>query len=267
MPEVETTVRGLSQVLTGEKIIEVKVCRSNLRRPIPYDIQERLIGSTIISFDRRAKYGIIFNDREDALIFHLGMSGRWKINPETIEKHDHFILKTENNRCVSLYDPRRFGSLDLIKTKDLLIWPYFKKLGPEPLTGDFNIEYLKSRLARSATSIKKLLLNQQVVAGVGNIYACEALYQAGVHPERSGNSLNKQEIASIIEAIKEILQKAIAEGGSTLKDYARPSGELGYFSAQFKVYGKEDALCECGATIERSVMGGRSTFFCSSCQK
>lgn len=267
LPEVETTVRGLSEVLVGEKITEVKVRRAALRRPIPSDIQERLIGSIIVSLDRRAKYGIIINDRDDALIFHLGMSGRWKINPQNIEKHDHFILETGSHRCVSLYDPRRFGSLDLVKKSQLPEWTYFKKLGPEPLTIDFSPEYLQKKLSCSATPIKKALLDQKLVAGIGNIYACEALYQSKIHPERSGKSLNRSEISALVFAIKEILNRAIAEGGSTLKDYARPNGELGYFSTQFKVYGKEGQKCMCGNTIERYSLGGRSTFFCPSCQR
>ncbi|MCA1955319.1 bifunctional DNA-formamidopyrimidine glycosylase/DNA-(apurinic or apyrimidinic site) lyase [Zymomonas sp.] len=267
LPEVETTVRGLSEVLMGEKIIDVKLYRTSLRRPIPSDIQERLVGSTIVSLSRRAKYGIIVNDRDDALIFHLGMSGRWKINPENFEKHDHFVLKTKNNRVVSLCDPRRFGSLDLVEKSQLSEWPYFKKLGAEPLTENFSPEYLQKKLFSSPTPIKKALLDQKIVAGVGNIYACEALYQAKIHPHRAGKNLTLTEITALVFAVKDILQKAIAEGGSTLKDYARPNGELGYFSTKFKVYGKEGEACKCGCTIERVSLGGRSTFFCSSCQK
>lgn len=267
LPEVETTVRGLSEVLMGEKIIDVKVRRVSLRRPIPSDIQERLKGSTIISLSRRAKYGIIVNNRDDALIFHLGMSGRWKINPENFEKHDHFVLQTKNNFIVSLYDPRRFGSLDLVKKNQLLEWSYFRNLGPEPLTGNFNPEYLQKKLFSSSAPIKKILLDQKVVAGIGNIYACEALHQAKIHPQRPSKNLNFDEITSLVFSIKNILQKAIAEGGSTLKDYARPNGELGYFSNKFKVYGKEGEQCKCGHTIERYTLGGRSTFLCSSCQK
>ncbi|AEI37018.1 MAG: bifunctional DNA-formamidopyrimidine glycosylase/DNA-(apurinic or apyrimidinic site) lyase [Zymomonas mobilis subsp. pomaceae] len=267
LPEVETTVRGLEKVLLGKKLESVKAFRNNLRRPIPEDIIERLEGCIVSSLGRRAKYGLIFTNRQDVLVFHLGMSGRWRIDPSIIEKHDHFLIKTADGCCVTLYDPRRFGSLDLVKREVLAIWPYFLKLGPEPLSDDFTVDFLAEKLTRYSSSIKKILLNQNIVAGLGNIYVCETLYKSGIHPSRSGKSLNFQEIESLVKNIKLILEEAISKGGSTLRDYAQPDGELGYFSNFFQVYGKEGDKCQCGTPIMRSIEGGRSTYFCPSCQK
>ena len=188
LPEVETTVRGLARVLRGRRIARVEARRPDLRRALPVDLGQRLTGARVTGLHRRAKYGLIDMDRGDTLVFHLGMSGKWRVDPAEIEKHDHFIVETDEGRRVALNDPRRFGSLDLVRTEELEEWPPFKALGPEPL--DLNERELRRRLAGRSAAIKLLLLDQRVVAGLGNIYVCEALYRAGIHPSRPGGSIS-----------------------------------------------------------------------------
>jgi formamidopyrimidine-DNA glycosylase len=214
---------------------------------------------------RRAKYGLIDTDRGDTLVFHLGMSGRWRVDPNAVEKHDHFILETDEGRRVALNDPRRFGSLDIVRTAQLQEWPPFKALGPEPL--DMDAAELKRRLAGRSAAIKLLLLDQRIVAGLGNIYVCEALHRAGIHPARAGGSVSLQRLQRLVPAIHDVLAEAIEAGGSTLRDFSSPDGELGYFSKSFAVYDREGRPCDCGGTVKRMVQGGRSTFYCSKCQR
>src|SRR5689334_10085910 len=237
LPEVETTVRGLSRVLEGRRIARVEARRPDLRRALPVDLGQRLTGSRVVGLRRRAKYGVIDTDRGDTLVFHLGMSGRWRVDPTEIEKDDHFIIETDEGRRVALNDPRRFGSLDLERTEQLEDWPPFKALGPEPL--DLDARDLKRRLAGRSAAIKLLLLDQRIVAGLGNIYVCEALYRAGIHPARAGGSISLPRLEKLVVAIKEVIAEAIEAGGSTLRDYAAPDGELGYFSKTFAVYDRE----------------------------
>ncbi len=174
LPEVETTVRGLEQVLLGQTITAATPRRADLRWPMPVDLGQRLTGSTIIGLGRRAKYGLIHTNRDDTLIFHLGMSGRWRVDPDALEKHDHFVLDTDSGRRVTLYDPRRFGSLDLMATGDLTSYRAFVAMGPEPLSEDFTAAVLATALSGRNAPIKAMLLNQTIVAGLGNIYVCEA---------------------------------------------------------------------------------------------
>lgn len=265
LPEVETTVRGLERVLRGHRIARVEARRPDLRRALPVDLGQRLTGSRVISMRRRAKYGLIDTDRGDTLVFHLGMSGRWRVDPTEVEKHDHFIIETDEGRRVALNDPRRFGSLDLERTEQLEDWPPFKALGPEPL--DLDARDLKRRLAARTAAIKLLLLDQSIVAGLGNIYVCEALYRAGIHPRRAGGSISIERLKRLVPAIHDVLEEAIAAGGSTLRDFSSPDGELGYFSKKFAVYDREGQPCACGGKVKRIVQGGRSTFFCSKCQR
>jgi formamidopyrimidine-DNA glycosylase len=265
LPEVETTVRGLERVLRGHRIARVEARRPDLRRALPVDLGQRLTGSRVISLRRRAKYGLIDTDRGDTLVFHLGMSGRWRVDPTEVEKHDHFIIETDEGRRVALNDPRRFGSLDLERTEQLEDWPPFKALGPEPL--DLDARDLKRRLAARTAAIKLLLLDQSIVAGLGNIYVCEALYRAGIHPRRAGGSISIERLKRLVPAIHDVLEEAIAAGGSTLRDFSSPDGELGYFSKKFAVYDREGQPCACGGKVKRIVQGGRSTFFCSKCQR
>ena len=265
LPEVETTVRGLERILKGRRIARIEARRPDLRRALPVDLGQRLTGARVTQLGRRAKYGLIGTDRGDTLVFHLGMSGRWRVDPTEIEKHDHFIIETDDGRRVALNDPRRFGSLDLVRSKELAIWPAFAALGPEPL--EITPQELKRRLAGRSAAIKLLLLDQRIVAGLGNIYVCEALYRAGIHPRRAGGSISLERLRRLVPAIHDVLAEAIAAGGSTLRDFASPDGELGYFSKHFAVYDREGLSCACGGTVRRIVQGGRSTFYCPRCQR
>ena len=265
LPEVETTVRGLAKVLQDRRLASVEARRPDLRRALPVDLGQRLTGARVSGLRRRAKYGLIDTDRGDTLVFHLGMSGHWRVDPGAIGKHDHFILQTDDGRVVALNDARRFGSLDLIATNELQDWPPFKALGPEPL--DLDPRELQRRLAGRTAAIRLLLLDQRIVAGLGNIYVCEALYRAGIHPKRAGGSVSLRRLQRLVPAIRDVLDEAIAAGGSTLKDFASPDGELGYFSKAFAVYDREGRPCGCGGTVRRFVQGGRSTFYCPACQR
>ena len=264
LPEVETTVRGLARVLQGRRIERVEARRPDLRRALPDDLGQRLTGARVVGLHRRAKYGVIDTDRGDSFVFHLGMSGHWRIDPGEVRKHDHFIVETDEGRRLALNDARRFGSLDLVRTGELQDWPPFEALGPEPF--ELTAEELRARLKGRSAAIKLLLLDQRIVAGLGNIYVCEALYRAGIHPRRAGGSVSLERLRRLVPAIKEVLTEAIEAGGSTLRDFASPDGELGYFSKTFAVYDREGRPCGCGGTVRRIVQGGRSTFYCPSCQ-
>lgn len=267
LPEVETTVAGLRKILDGERIARAQPRRENLRWPFPLDLRQRLTGAKIIGLSRRAKYGLVHTDRDDTLIFHLGMSGRWRIDPQQIEKHDHFILETDSGRIAALNDPRRFGSLDIMPTAQVVEYKAFINMGPEPLSDDFTVERLKAKLTGKSSIIKTALLDQRVVAGLGNIYVCEALYMAGILPSSKAGSISRGRLTKLVAAIKQVLASAIDAGGSTLRDFAAPDGELGYFSNQWLVYGKEGDRCTQGHIILRRVDGGRSTFYCTKCQR
>jgi len=267
LPEVETTVAGLRSVLEGEIIVRAEPRRADLRWPIPVDLRQRLTGARIETLGRRAKYGLIHTDREDTLIFHLGMSGRWRVDPAEIEKHDHFILETASGRVVALNDHRRFGSLDIIDSPQLDSYRFFEKMGPEPLSLAFDANVLRDALHDRKAPIKAMLLNQNIVAGLGNIYVCEALHMAGIDPRAPASSISKPRLVRLVVAIKEVLTAAIAAGGSTLRDFAAPDGELGYFAKDWRVYGREGQDCGCGALVQRRVDSGRSTFYCAKCQR
>ena len=267
LPEVETTVRGLRPVLAGQRIARVDTHRGDLRRAFPDDLRQRLTGATVTSLGRRAKYGLIDTDRGDTVVFHLGMSGRWRVDPAEIGKHDHLVIETEAGRRLALNDARRFGSVDLWPTVDLPRYLPFLALGPEPLGPELTAAALSKALDGRISPIKVLLLDQRIVAGLGNIYVCEALYQARIAPGRAGGQISRARLERLVVAIRAVLEEAIAAGGSSLRDFAHPSGELGYFSKQFKVYGREGEPCGCGGLVKRRVDGGRSTFWCPACQK
>ncbi|MGP1354587.1 MAG: bifunctional DNA-formamidopyrimidine glycosylase/DNA-(apurinic or apyrimidinic site) lyase [Parasphingopyxis sp.] len=267
LPEVETTVRGLEPVLRGQRLVRVEPRRPDLRRPIPVNLRQRMTGATVTGLARRAKYGLIETDRGDTLIFHLGMSGRWRLDPDEIGTHDHLVLETDAGRVVSLNDPRRFGSLDLMRTDDLSAFAPFAALGPEPLGDDFTPDYLKAALSGRTGPIKALLLDQRVVAGLGNIYVCEALNQARIAPGTQGRRIRQARLERLVGAIREIIAAAIDAGGSSLRDYAQPDGELGYFFKSWRAYGREGEPCQCGGLIRRRVDSGRSTFYCPRCQR
>ncbi len=267
LPEVETTVRGLRPVLEGRRLATVEPRRADLRRAFPPDLRQRLTGATVTGLGRRAKYGLVHTDRGDTLVFHLGMSGRWRVDPSELGAHDHFVLETDAGRRLALNDARRFGSLDLVPTPELAGFAPFAALGPEPLGPDLTPGHLAGRLAGRITGIKLLLLDQRIVAGLGNIYVCEALNVAGIAPGTPGGAVSAAALDRLVPAIHRVLEAAIAAGGSTLRDYARPDGQLGYFSEQFRVYGREGEPCPCGGTVERRAEGGRSTFWCRACQR
>jgi formamidopyrimidine-DNA glycosylase len=267
LPEVETTVRGLAPVLEGRRLVSVEARRADLRRAFPPDLRQRLTGATVTSLGRRAKYGLIDTDRGDTLVFHLGMSGRWRIDPAELGAHDHFLLETDAGRRLALNDPRRFGSLDLVRSDALAEHEPFLRMGPEPLSDNFSARYLATALEGRSAPIKALLLDQRIVAGLGNIYVCEALHMAGIAPGRAGGRIALARLERLVDAVKAVLLSAIEAGGSTLRDFAQPDGELGYFSKQFLAYGREGDACGCGSPIRRRVDGGRSTFYCARCQR
>ena len=264
LPEVETTVRGLATVLDGRRLVRVEPRRADLRRAFPQDLGQRLTGAKVVGLRRRAKYGLIDTDRGDTLVFHLGMSGRWRIDPAEIEKHDHLLIETNEGRRLALNDPRRFGSLDLVETAELGAWPVIAALGPE--TTDLDPIELRSQLKGRSAAIKLLLLDQRIAAGLGNIYVCEALYRAGIDPRRAGGAISLERLRRLVVAIRAVIAEAIVAGGSSLRDFASPNGELGYFSKSFAVYDREGAECGCGGKVRRIVQGGRSTFYCPRCQ-
>ena len=269
LPEVETTVRGLERVLVGRRIARVEVRRGDLRRAFPVDLGQRLTGATVTGMGRRAKYGLIATDRGDTLVFHLGMSGRWRIDPAELGAHDHLLIETAEGRVLALNDPRRFGSVDLVASADLGDWPPFKALGPEPLGGAIEGRWLKARLEGRSAAIKLMLLDQRIVAGLGNIYVCEALFRARINPKKAAGRVGPTRLDALAAAIPAVLEEAIAAGGSSLRDFAAPDGELGYFSKTFDVYGREGEPCRggCDGIVRRIVQGGRSTFYCPACQK
>jgi len=264
LPEVETTVRGLEKVLLGRRIGRVELRRPDLRRVFPAGLGQRLTGAMVTALRRRGKYGLIDTDRGDTMVFHLGMSGKWRVDPKELFAHDHLLLETDEGLLLALNDPRRFGSVDLVRTEEVETVEPVGGLGPEPT--DLDAASLHRQLRGRSASIKTLLLDQRIAAGLGNIYVCEALHRARINPRRAGGRLSGESVDRLVPAIREVIEEAIAAGGSTLRDYARPDGELGYFSKRFSVYDREGKSCRCGATVRRIVQGGRSTFYCPACQ-
>ncbi|MEO1488456.1 MAG: bifunctional DNA-formamidopyrimidine glycosylase/DNA-(apurinic or apyrimidinic site) lyase, partial [Pseudomonadota bacterium] len=217
LPEVETTVRGLARFLEGERIERVVLNRPDLRRPFPPDLIQVMTGARVTGLSRRAKYGLIHLDRSATVIFHLGMSGRWRIDPASSEPHDHMLIETARNRF-ALYDPRRFGSVDMVSTPALPDWPQFAAMGPEPLGAELTAEHLKAALKGKTQAIKLCLLDQRIVAGLGNIYVCEALWRARIHPMKKGGKVTKPQLARLVPAIRDVLEASIRDGGSSLRD-------------------------------------------------
>jgi formamidopyrimidine-DNA glycosylase len=267
LPEVETTVRGLARYLEGQRLTRVAVNRPDLRRPFPPALVQAMTGATVTTLSRRAKYGLIHTDRGQTMVFHLGMSGRWRIEPEQAEKHDHLVLETAAGHVLALNDARRFGSVDLVDTAALDSFAPFAVMGPEPLGDLLTAAHLAQAFKHRSAPVKPLLLDQRVVAGLGNIYVCEALHRAGINPARAAGAVSRKSLALLVPAIKSVLAESIEAGGSTIRDYAQPNGELGYFAASWRVYGREGEPCHCGGTVRRQVQGGRSSFWCAKCQK
>ena len=277
LPEVETVRRGLAPHLVGRRIVRVDQRRPDLRWPMPLDLVQVLTGAQVTGLRRRSKYILADLDRDAALLLHLGMSGRVRIegeglgqfhhDPAVLPRHDHLVLTTEDGTTITLNDARRFGAVDLVRSQD---HPLLAALGPEPLDEDFTPARLAAALAGRRTPIKAALLDQRIVAGLGNIYVCEALFRAGIHPTRPAGRIGPDRVARLHAAIREVLWQAIEAGGSSLRDHRQTSGELGYFQHSFRVYGREGQPClreGCGGTLKRIVQGGRSTWYCPACQR
>jgi len=267
LPEVETTVRGLARYLEGARIARLTLNRPDLRRPFPPDLVQVMTGARIDRLARRAKYGLIHTQSGQTMIFHLGMSGRWRIDPGEIAKHDHLVIETDAGHVLALNDARRFGSVDLCSTDDLDTFGPFDGMGPEPLSADLDARHLSDAFEGRISAVKVLLLDQKIVAGLGNIYVCEALHRAGIRPDKPAARVSMARLKLLVPAIRDVLLESIAAGGSSMRDYAKPDGELGYFATQWRVYGREGEPCHCGGWVERMVQGGRSTFFCRKCQR
>ena len=280
LPEVETVLRGISPILEGNQIDYAQVNRPDLRRPFPNNLAKRLKNRKINFLHRRSKYILIDLSGGETLVIHLGMSGRiimsqkvagtFHHNTNHSQKHDHFVLHLKDNHQLTFNDPRRFGVIDLLKTENLELSGMLSQIGPEPLSNSFNEAYFVSTLRLKKTNIKSALLDQRVVAGLGNIYVCEALFRAGISPKRQALRISHKKLSSLVPIIKEILLEAISSGGSSLRDFRNASGDLGYFQHSFDVYGREDQDCyntECDSKIKRITQAGRSSFYCSNCQR
>lgn len=273
LPEVETVMRGLAPHWTGRRFARVIQRRADLRFALPDRFERRVEGARVDRLHRRAKYILADLDTGETLILHLGMSGRMTIEPapgRNAGPHDHLTFVTDDDWVVHFNDARRFGSADLIATDAWTTHRHFARLGPEPLDDAFDGAELTRRLVGKRTPIKAALLDQTVVAGLGNIYVCEALYRARISPSRLAASVAGARAERLVPEIKAVLTDAIAAGGSTLRDYVQSDGELGYFQHDFRVYGREGEPCRspgCGHPIQRIVQSGRSTFYCSRCQR
>ena len=284
LPEVETVRRGLEPALAGATLVRVEARRPDLRFALPEGFVQRLTGARIERLDRRAKYLLAPLDRGDTLVMHLGMSGRFEVAGErparrpgefhyaapADPKHAHIVFETDTGARVTYFDPRRFGYMALIASDQLAAHPWFAGLGPEPLGPDFTGAHLLRAFAGRRQSVKASLMDQRIVAGLGNIYVCEALYRARMSPLRPAGEIGARALASLAAAVKAVLGEAIEAGGSTLRDYAAADGALGYFQHRFNVYGREGEGCPrpgCSGVIARTVQAGRSSFHCPVCQR
>jgi len=273
LPEVETVCRGLAERLVGRQLRRVQVRRGDLRQPVPPDFAARLTGRRVLAVDRRAKYMLWHLDDAAVVLGHLGMSGRLCVKSDPAAPpaaHDHVCFETDDQQVLVYNDPRRFGLLLLATEATLTQHPLLRELGPEPLSADFTAACLRARLGARRGPLKAALLDQTVVAGLGNIYVCEALYRAGLSPLRPAGALSAAEARRLVSQIKAVLSTAITAGGSSLRDYVQADGELGGFQNQFVAYDREGAACRsrgCGQVITRIVQGGRATYYCRRCQK
>jgi formamidopyrimidine-DNA glycosylase len=291
IPDVETVRRGLEPILVGNAFARVEQRRQDLRFPLPRNFGERLSGRKVEALNRRAKYLLAHLDDGEVLVMHLGMTGRFSIDhvngaatesgrfahPEKpVPKHEHIVFHLRDGTAVRYSDTRRFGLMDLVPAAALDSHALFKGLGVEPLSSAFAPAWLASRLNGKATSIKAALVDQKLIAGLGNIYACEALYRAHISPLKLAGSLATKagkptkKTEALVESVKAVLKDAIRAGGSSLRDYKRADGRLGRFQHRFKVYGREGKPCTtkgCRGTVRRIVQGGRSTFYCPICQR
>jgi len=284
LPEVETVRGGLAPVLEGQRLAHVEARRPDLRFPLPQNFVQALTGARVVRLERRAKYLLARLDREDTLVMHLGMSGRFEIagargadrpgefhyaaDPDP--RHAHVVFETDVGTKITYYDPRRFGYMALVNTATMDLHPWFAGLGPEPLSEGFDAAHLVRAFAGRRQGPKTLLLDQRIVAGLGNIYVCEALHRARISPFRAAGRISRPRLARLVAAVKAVLAEAIAAGGSSLRDYAQADGALGYFQHSFRVYDRAGRPCAnpgCDGVIARRVQAGRSTFHCPVCQR
>jgi formamidopyrimidine-DNA glycosylase len=268
LPEVETTCRGITPHITGQRVKQVVIRQPRLRWPIPEELPKILSGRKLLNVSRRGKY-LLLSFHHGTLIIHLGMSGSLRIlDPESqIQKHDHFDLQVSSGKLLRLRDPRRFGAV-LWTDQPPAQHPLIAHLGPEPLQEAFSAAYLHAQGQRRRVAVKQLIMDSKIVVGVGNIYASESLYKSAIHPSRPSNRIAETRYAQLVEAIKETLTAAIAQGGTTLRDFQREDGNPGYFAQQLQVYGKTDQPCPgCGAPIRQKTIAQRSTFYCATCQR
>jgi len=280
LPEVETVKAGIAPVMEGHVIVQADVNRPDLRWPFPDQMAERLTGRRVLGLRRRSKYILVDLESAETLLIHLGMSGRMLISGHVVgdfrhphpapAKHDHVVFHMEGGVRITFNDARRFGAMDLMDTATQDDHWLIRDLGPEPLGNAFNETYLVERLRGRNMPIKSALLDQRIVSGLGNIYVCEVLFRAGIHPARKAGRIGAKRVAALVPLIRDVLSEAIASGGSSLRDYRQTDGELGYFQHVFQVYDREGASCVtpgCGRKITRIVQSGRSTFFCPQCQR
>jgi formamidopyrimidine-DNA glycosylase len=284
LPEVETVRGGLAPVLEGHRLARVEARRPDLRFPLPPNFVQTLTGATVVRLERRAKYLLARLDREDTLVMHLGMSGRFEIArpegearpgrfhyaPDPDPKHAHIVFETDAGARVTYYDPRRFGYMALVNTATFDLHPWFAGLGPEPLSDAFDAAHLKAAFNNRKQGPKTLLLDQRIVAGLGNIYVCEALNRARISPFKPAGKIKAARLEALVPEIKAVLSEAIRAGGSTLRDFAQADGALGYFQHSFRTYDREGEPCRnagCKGVIDRKVQAGRSTFYCPVCQR
>ncbi|MBV9199355.1 MAG: bifunctional DNA-formamidopyrimidine glycosylase/DNA-(apurinic or apyrimidinic site) lyase [Alphaproteobacteria bacterium] len=272
LPEVETVRRGLARKMSGRRILQAELRRPDLRRPFPPALASRLDGAQIGALRRRGKYILIELDTDGVLLLHLGMSGRVTAGSAALPDapHDHVVLRLDDGIVIRFNDPRRFGLLDYFKRGEEAQHPLLAGLGPEPLEPEFDAAYLAAALTGKMTPIKSALLDQHIVAGLGNIYACEALYRSGISPRRLAASIGRGRADRLVAGIRAVLAEAIEAGGSSLRDYVQADGELGYFQHRWAVYGHEGDPCpgcDCGGTVRRILQSGRSTFFCPKRQR
>lgn len=284
LPEVETVRRGLVPAMEGKRIERAEIRRPDLRWPFPERMAERLTGAGIERLRRRSKYILADLDTGETLLVHLGMTGRMTVSGieapyvpgqfhhahPLIQKHDHVVFDMGDGARVTFNDARRFGAMDLMPTARAEAHPLLAALGPEPLGNDFHAEGLAARLKGRKGPVKVLLLDQRIVAGLGNIYVSEALHRAGIHPERAGGSIPRDGLERLVGDIRAVLAEAIEAGGSSLRDYRQADGELGYFQHSFRVYDRAGAPCPtpgCAGSVQRIVQGGRSSYYCATCQR
>ncbi|GHC51940.1 bifunctional DNA-formamidopyrimidine glycosylase/DNA-(apurinic or apyrimidinic site) lyase [Neogemmobacter tilapiae] len=280
LPEVETVRRGLEPVMTGARILQADVRRPDLRWAFPERMAERLTGADVLRLRRRSKYILADLSTGESLLVHLGMSGRMLVsgamlgqfvqNHPAPAKHDHVVLDMDGGARVTFNDARRFGMMDLLPTATAEQHPLLAGIGPEPFGNDFNEEWLIQRFKGRKTPVKSALLDQKIVAGLGNIYVAEVLFRAGLRPDRLAGDLTEAQTAALVPLIRQVLDEAILAGGSSLRDYRQSDGELGYFQHAFRVYGREGQPCPtpgCTGHVERIVQSGRSSFYCPQCQR